>query len=330
MVSLVVVSVIALGGATIYVVHARAQHAELVRNSAKVDQTDVSEVRDQPRIVFRNTALGSQYGKVAMVPLKDPAGPRAITDVSCDRVHAAAEKVLCLSSRKGVVTTYSAHILDKELKNSQNLPLTGIPSRARISRDGSLTATTSFTAGDSYASTAFSTRTVIGRMADKHLVSLEDFRLVHQGKVIKPIDRNFWGVTFLDDNTFYATVEWARHTWLVKGDIARRQVGTLHDDAECPSVSPDGKLVVYKQHAGRPAGQWQLVLYDTVSGQVTPLAETRSVDDQVEWLDDQHVIYGIPRTGSEAAIDDIWSVPVRGTGKPGLLISQAWSPAVVR
>jgi hypothetical protein len=302
----------------------------LVRNSAKVDQTDVAAVRNQSRIVFRNTALGSQYGKVAMVALKDPAGPRAITDTSCDRVHAAAQKVLCLSSRKGVVTTYSAHILDGELNHPQDLPLTGIPSRARVSRDGSLTATTSFTAGDSYASTAFSTRTVISRLADKHIVSLEDFKLVHKGKVIKPVDRNFWGVTFLDDNTFYATVEWSRHTWLVKGDIANRQVETLHSDAECPSVSPDGKLVVYKQRGDRPAGRWQLVRYDTVSGQVTPLAETRSVDDQVEWLDNEHVIYGIPRTGSEAAIDDIWSVPVRGPGKPGLLIPQAWSPAVVR
>ena len=54
----------------------------------------------------------------------------------------------------------------------------------------------------------------------------------------------------------------------------------------------------------------------------TALAETRNIDDQVEWLDDENVLYGDGQ--------DIWSVPSDGTGTPTLFIAQALSPAVVR
>jgi hypothetical protein len=40
----------------------------------------------------------------------------------------------------------------------------------------------------------------------------------------------------------------------------------------------------------------------------TPLAEARSVDDQVEWLDNQRILYGLSR--------DIWVVRADGSGSP--------------
>jgi hypothetical protein len=292
----------------------------------------LSQISGGPRIVFRNTEIGSDYGKVAMVSLTDPSGPRGITQTSCDRVYAAALRILCLSSNRGAVTSYGAQVLDAvNYQSIQTLDLTGIPSRARLSRDGTLAATTSFTAGDSYADTSFSTSTVITKVGGDSIGALEQFTLIHDGVAIQPADREYWGVTFAsDDNTFYATVEWAKHTWLVRGDLARRTVVTLREDAECPSLSPDGKTVVYKQRAGLPVGQWRLVAYDVKTGSVTRLAETRTVDDQAEWLDNSTVIYGLPRTGSQAAIDDVWAVPSDGSGKPRLLIPDAWSPAVVR
>lgn len=328
---LTVVCVLAIGGAVGYVIHARSHEREVARKSTPVAQTKLAKVQDVPHIVFRSTALRSHYGMVGMVPLSDPAGPRALTSTECDRVYAAAKKYLCLSSKGGVATTYAAHILNSDLASAQKLELTGIPSRARLSRDASLAATTSFVAGDSYAGTSFSTRTVITKVGGATYGSLEDFRLIHNGNSIKPVDRNYWGVTFADDdNTFYATVEWSKHTWLVRGQLSTRSMVTLHEDAECPSLSPDGKHIAYKQRGDLPTGKWRLVDYDIASGKVTPLSETRSVDDQVEWLDNSHVMYGLPRTGSQAAVDDVWSVPADGTGKPKLLIPQAWSPAVVR
>jgi len=54
----------------------------------------------------------------------------------------------------------------------------------------------------------------------------------------------------------------------------------------------------------------------------TPLAETRNIDDQVEWLDDENVLY--------ADGQDVWTVPSDGGGSPRLFIPKALSPAVVR
>ncbi len=325
------VCILALGAAVGYLISARHHQDDVAQHASPVSQTSLAALEKQPHIVFRNTALGTSYGMVAMVAMSDPAGPRAVTGTSCDRVYATPKNVLCLSSDRGVVTTYAAHVLNNKFEPTDTLPLTGIPSRARLSRDGNFAATTSFTSGDSYAGSSFSTRTVITPVGGKTLGSLEDFTLVHEGEIIKPIDRNYWGVTFAaDDDTFYATVEWSKHTWLVRGSISERRIVTLHEDAECPSLSPDGKQIVYKQRGNLPVGKWRLVDYDVASGRVIPLAETRSVDDQVEWLDDANVMYGLSRTGSQAAVDDVWSVRADGSGTPRMLIPQAWSPAVVR
>lgn len=325
------ICVIAVAGAAIYLISAHNEQEQRRSNAAPVAQTSVDALSGAPRIVFRNMSLREGYGDVSMVALDDPAGPRALTDRACERVYATDINMLCLAADRGIVTTYSAQILDDALDPTQDLPLTGIPSRARLSRDGTLAATTSFVAGDSYASTTFSTRTVISAVGGQTIGDLEDFTLIHNGQQIQPVDRNYWGVTFADDdNTFYATVKFGGSTYLVHGDLSTKTVVTMHQDAECPSLSPNGQYLVYKERADLPLGKWRLVRYEIATGQITPLAEKNSVDDQVEWLDDDHVMYGLPRSGSEASISDVWIVPADGTGAPSVLIPQAWSPAVVR
>jgi len=42
------------------------------------------------------------------------------------------------------------------------------------------------------------------------------------------------------------------HTYLVRGDLARREVGTPRTNAECLSLSPDGRRLVYKKRTGGP------------------------------------------------------------------------------
>ena len=44
-------------------------------------------------------------------------------------------------------------------------------------------------------------------------------------------------------------------------------------------------------------GEWHIAVYDLASGEETVLADTRSVDDQVEWLDNSTVLYALPRIG---------------------------------
>ena len=119
-----------------------------------------------------------------MVPLSDPAGPRAFTTTPCDRVFATSKETLCLASERGIATTYSAKVVTEATGAAKDIPLTGSPSRARLSDDGTLSATTSFVAGDSYAAATFSTRTVVTHLATGQSQDLESFRLIDGGQQI--------------------------------------------------------------------------------------------------------------------------------------------------
>jgi hypothetical protein len=201
---LAAICAVALGTTSAFLLVSRHnQQAVEARDTANVAQAPRSAIEGRPRIVFRNMAPGASYGTVAMVALDHPDGPRVLTTTPCERVYATAKNVICLSSDRGFITTYGAHILDSDLRETQSLSFIGIPSRARLSRDGSYAATTSFTSSDSYASLSFSTRTYITAVGGQTLGNLEVFTLIHDGRSIKPIDRNFWGVTFAsDDDTF--------------------------------------------------------------------------------------------------------------------------------
>ena len=64
-------------------------------------------------------------------------------------------------------------------------------------------------------------------------------------------------------------------------------------------------------------------MLDLATMRETPLAETRSIDDQAEWLDDDHVLYGID--GEVYA-----SCPPTAAASPAVFIAARRSPAVVR
>jgi Tol biopolymer transport system component len=330
---LAVVLLAAMLGAGGYVWRVRQSQAKtLAAAPAVVQGGDVAALRTQPHLTFRSTALGPSYGRVAVVPLSQPDGPRAFTPASCERVYATDHDAICVSADRGVVTTYRAQLLDASWNPAKNLPLTGIPSRARLSRDGTLAATTTFVFGDSYANPGqFSTRTTIARTDGTVVGDIEKFRLVIDGKTSTAADKNLWGVTFADDDTFYATAATARKTWLVKGSLSQRTVTAIRGDVECPSLSPDGTRIAFKKHGDLPPGRWRLAVYNLKTGTETLLAEKHSVDDQVEWLDDATLIYGLPRTaGNGADTSDVWRVPANGGGSPQVLVHDAWSPAVVR
>jgi hypothetical protein len=331
LVVLAVLAAVLLVGTGTFIAVSRAQQVQQSQSQPTEPSTDLAAVSGQPRIVFRNTALGTQYGAVAMVPLSDVPGPRAYAAMSCDRVFAAGGNTLCLASDRGVVTTYSATVFDDRTGATTPIPLTGSPSRARLSDDGKLAATTSFVAGDSYAATNFSTRTVITRLVDRSSSDLEDYALVDHGQRITPVDRNYWGVSFAaDDDHFFATVAFGGATHLAKGQVSTRTVETIRTDAECPSLSPDGTRVAYKKRGDRARGDWRLAVLDLATGQETQLSEARSVDDQVEWLDGSRILYGMPGEGTAAAESNVWAVNADGSGSPSMLIAKAWSPAVVR
>lgn len=327
------VLVVAVAASVVWVLNARRDHREAASKPPAVPVGgDPTVVASGPHLVFRSTATGEGYGRVAVVPLDNPGGQRAFTAASCERVYATRESAICLVAKRGLATTYEVKIYGPEWNVESDRPLTGLPSRARLSRDGSLTATTTFVYGDSYASPGqFSTRTVVARVdGTGEAYDLEGFQLVTEGKSNAAIDRNLWGVTFVDDDHFYATAASGKKTWLVKGSLSGRRLESVRVDVECPSLSPDGTRVAFKKRGDLPNGHWRLSVLDLKTGQVTETAETKNIDDQAEWLDNDTVIYGIGRQGDGTASSDIWAVPANGSGAPKLLVSDAWSPAVIR
>ncbi|MEU6865145.1 hypothetical protein ABZ924_17975 [Streptomyces sp. NPDC046876] len=280
------------------------------------------------RIVFRNMAWGPHRDELATVPADAPGGPRTASGVSCLRFHSAAGTGICLQADKGGVQEgYRAVVLDAGLKETAAYPLAGIPTRARVSPGGHLAAWTVFVGGDSYAGTNFSTRTSLLDLRTGRLEgSLEDFTIRKDGKTYRNADVNFWGVTFAsDERTFYATLATGGRTHLVRGDLAERTVTTLRENLECPSLSPDGTRLVFKKRVqGLPDdAPWRLYALDLASLQETPLAEERSVDDQVVWTDDRNVVYSLP--GDFGA--DLYTVPADGSGAPARLMTSALAPA---
>lgn len=60
------------------------------------------------------------------------------------------------------------------------------------------------------------------------------------------------------------------------------------------------------------------------------VAETRNVDDQVQWLDDDHLLYALPGAADRVAMTDEWTVPADGSGEPQMIVPSAYSAAIVR
>lgn len=294
---------------------------------------DPAAVAAAPHLVFRTTSVDAQ-GAVGLAPLDRPEAARARTGTLCDVVYAAAGRGVCLQSERGVLTTYRATLLDAELRPGQSYPLNGIPSRARVSPDGRLAAHTVFVSGHSYAVFGFSTETAIVDAAtgEKVVANLEEMTVLREGRPLRAADLNFWGVTFArDGRRFYVTLSTGGRTFLGEGDLDRREVRVLRENVECPSLSPDGARIAFKKRVDDGIGpvRWRLSVLDLATLADTPLAETRNVDDQAEWLDGSTVAYTLPREGA-APVTDVWAVPADGSGTPRLLLEGASSPAAVR
>jgi len=329
------VCAVTIAGVVAFAIRRRAQQqSENATNAAAVvdDKSQLAEVRRQPHLFFRNTALGPAYGHVALVPLSAPAGARFITPLVGDRVYAANTAVFVLRAFRSALTTYEAESFNAGFQAGPVFKLAGAPSRTRVSRDGLLASSTVFITGDSYNTGGFSTRTTIYDLTTgKPLGDLEDFAVQKDGQVFKNQDFNFWGVTFATDHDrFYATVASANIPYLIEGSVTKRTARVLKEIVECPSLSPDETRVAFKSRLTENGRRmWRLHVFNLKTQQETVVSETHNVDDQAEWLDNDHVLYALPRA-SAAGHSDVWVARSDGTGTPQLFLSDASSPCVVR
>lgn len=309
-----------LGGVAVAYSANAARRSEPAKTGAALDALRPGQ------LLFRTTAAGAERGRVAAVPLRAPGGARAIAATGCERFYAASGTGVCLVSKPGPVPKTYALITDRSLREVRRVKLAGIPNRARVSASGRMVSWTVFVTGDAYNKGAFSTWTGILDTRTGYVVqNIEEIPLTLDGRRYRSPDVNFWGVTFaVDDNRFYATVSTKGRTYLVQGDYAKWEARTLRENAECPSLSPDGTRLAFKKRISRdPAKPWRLYVLDLRTMRETPLAEPHSVDDQAAWLNDRTVMYARPHGTGDS---NVWSVPADGSGTPRVLVPNASSP----
>jgi hypothetical protein len=304
-----------------------------------------------PKLLFRSTALDKNFGTLAAVPLESQKSARRLTPLQCERVDFVGQRGICLTQDvQPLALGTEAVIFDSRFHKLHTVELPGLASRTRMSSDGRYAATTTFVHGDSYADAGFSTRTsIIDMAAGSVVLDLEKLEVTKDGESFQSVDFNYWGVTFVKNSQhFYATLGTGGETYLIDGNLDTEKARVLRSGVECPSLSPDGTRIAFKRRNPGTLVTWGISVLDLATLKDHPLSETRNVDDQVEWLDDQTVIYGLPQDagdvnaaadarpgapvlGSQASIQtNTWAVPADGKGTPKELIAGAWSTIPVR
>ena len=296
-----------------------------VVNGATLETTSATSVDSEggAKVLFVSMIPDRTAGSLAVAPLSNPRSQRAIAGLRCERVYYAGGHGLCLTRGGLLNTTYVAKVFDSSFHVEREISVPGIPSRARVSPDGRYGATTMFVKGDNYATGNFSTRTSIFDLATgKEVVNLEQLPVTRNGQPFSNRNFNFWGVTFArDDDHFYASLGSGSKTYLLAGSLRDRTLRVIDESVECPSLSPDGTKIAFKRVVGGK-GDWRLFVLDLRTMHAIRLAGNDPIDDQAEWLDDDHVVYGNDNV--------LWQVPADGTGHPRKLLSYAYSPAVTR
>ena len=290
---------------------------------------ELEAIQKQPHLLFVNMEASS-VGQVKLEGLDSASPQQAQTALTCERVHYAAGNGICLMyDSADLAQLVTVTLFDSDFTPRHQLTTNGLISRARVSPDGRFAAFTVFVTGHSYMDADMSTATfLVDTATGANLGNLEEFETWKDGQLYQAPEFNFWGVTFTQDsNRFYATLQNRNTIFLVEGDVAARKLTVLHENVECPSLSPDGTRIAFKKRIS--SGIWQLMVLDLATMQETPLAEKESIDDQVEWLDNERILYH-KLDYNAPLLASVFVLPANGTGKPEVFIPNAISPVVVR
>jgi hypothetical protein len=302
---------------------------------AKADvQAKIDALRGSPHLTFLSTRTDAP-GHIGFAALDTPEAISVIDGLDCERSHFGQDVGLCLAlNRESMEPRAFALILDRHFQPLARFPMPGLPIRARVSHDQRYAAATVFVSGENYSSDFTTRTTIIDLAARKPIANLEEFTLERDGHAFHEVDFNFWGVTFFQDgNRFYATLGTSGQRLLVEGDIARKHMRVVTTDVECPSLSPDERHIVFKRKLKTGSG-WGLWARDLSTGEAWPITdEGQDIDDQVEWLDNEHVVYGrLFGHGAPETSLSLWSSKItrQAAFDQQLFLRAAMSPSVIR
>ncbi|MEP6782679.1 MAG: hypothetical protein ABI983_03355 [Acidobacteriota bacterium] len=294
----------------------------------------IDTLRTSPHITFLSTRTDAP-GHIGFAALDKPEAVSIIDGPECERSHFGKDLGLCLAlNRESMEPRAFALILDNHFQPLARFPMAGLPIRARVSRDQRYAAATVFVTGENYSSDFTTRTTIIDLAARRPIATLEEFTVERDGRPYHAVDFNFWGVTFFQDgNRFYATLGTGGKRLLVEGNIARKQMRVAGTDVECPSLSPDERHIVFKRKLSTGPG-WGLWAKNLSSGEAWAITdEGQDIDDQVEWLDNEHVVYGrLFGHGAPETSLSLWTSRIarQPTFDQQLFLRSASSPSVIR
>lgn len=292
-----------------------------------------------------NRPSDRNYHRVDLITF-DPATLRPIsrtpTEMGCTRVHAAGDgKVFCFTrvipGKPNYFSPPTGYVYSRTLALETSYPKgLGAVSRARISKDGKFTASTAFTTGHSYlgaGGTSFSTATFIGNASDpQSQKNIQRWPVFNKGVEVRSVDLNLWGATFDPANSdrFLVTAYFDTKPHLAEGSVQSQKINVLKDAVECPSFSPNGKRIAFKKRTG--AAKWSPAVMDLATMKETIFDLADSVDDQIEWLNDDTLIFEVvntPLVGPSAV--NLMTLNLHDAKpQPRLWLSDARSPTIVR
>ena len=246
--------------------------------------------------------------------------------MSCERVYAVASAGICIARKQSLTASYEARILGPDLRVRHTVKLAGVPSRARVSPTAAMARRPRSSAGTRTPEPGqFSTETALydmrrgRRIADVERFAVHGRRPPHRRRRREPVGRH---------------VRRARLGPLLRDACdPRRHAPRRGQRARAPGACDPRQRRVPVAVAGRHAHRLQearrqgpgglaLPRARPRTGRETPLAEERPIDDQLEWLDDDNLLYRAAGTS--------WTVRADGSGTAREYLAAADSPAVVR
>ena len=284
----------------------------------------LADLQARPHLVFQNVARSEDYAKVSVAALDDPRARRIATELVCERVHFAGGQGICLAAEHGVESSYYAVTFGSDFAPRTSIPMEGSPNLARVSPDGRYGAVSVITVQGTEEEEPVNQTLLIDLATGNIVADLEELSVTRDGAIFQAASRDFWGVSFssADSDRFYATLRTSGNDYLVEGDVTGREMRVLHQNVSAPAISPDGTRIAYAKLMTNIGPTWRFHVLDLSTLLETSLAETRSIDDQPEWLDDAHVLYGFS--------GDLFVTLADGSGTPQLFLEDGLSPAVVR
>ncbi len=286
------------------------EDAELVSATGDVTLTPGN------RMLF---VTSGHVASLALAPDGTSGGSPVVANLLCDRFHAASGTGLCLRPTNAVA--WSATVVDRNLEATATYPLTGTPVLARVSPSGNLAVWTTLTSGATLGGDFSAKTAVVDTRTTSQVDDLSTFTATFKGKPLTGFQ--VWGVSFVDDDRFFATVFADGKRRLAEGSMSARTLTAFGVDGTNPEVSPDGTRLAFIHDAGR-GGRGHLAMMDIASRQVTDLGDQREVADQPAWLGAELIAYVVRAVDGTPSI---WTTSPEATDRPDLLRDAAESPS---